>query len=530
MSKIRQYSFPISCFLIVLVVAGFCAALFLALRSPVPPQPELHQQLVEIEPEGPAEDGADVIYQKELSDERWGQPDCAIAAKRNAYSVYLDGELLHQYTPGSFDHGGLVHWISLPDTDLEGRVLTISSPSRELTVQVGNYSDLILHYRNTNAATLLFSGLFLVLGILIGLLSLGARAAIGAQRLRTLRYLSGLVLHVSLWISMDAAVLQMIHVSGAIMYVLAMYAFMAMPLFMIQFYRSMMKEDSRLLRLLYRLHLLDLCICGLLQVLGVAQLHEMLPLTHVLMVLTLLSLLRIMVAWLHSELRWEAGMMLGGFAAVGCCCAAGFLDYYLWGRHSYLIYVSVGILLLVVSLLAVSIGYVYQEMVKSSQMRYYRKMANTDLMTQLGSRTAFEERVRQSPVLTGSCACVVLDINNLKQINDTMGHSAGDELICTAAQCILSVFDSLGRCYRMGGDEFVVLLQDIAQPEVDKALGELERSIGRRNLTRSFPLSVAVGYAMGQDAPIEQMFRQADADMYQNKTRMKCETVTMDRA
>ena len=166
MSKIRQYPFSISCFLIVLVVAGFCAALFLALRSPVPPQPELHQQLVEIEPEGPAEDGADVIYQKVLSDERWSQPVCAIAAKRNAYSVYLDGELLHQYTPGSFDHGGLVHWISLPDTDLEGRVLTVSSASRELTVQVGNYSDLILHYRNTNAATLLFSGLFLVLGIL----------------------------------------------------------------------------------------------------------------------------------------------------------------------------------------------------------------------------------------------------------------------------------------------------------------------------------------------------------------------------
>ena len=213
MSKIRRYSFPISCFLIVLAVAGFCAELFLALRSPVPPRPELHQQLVEIEPDGPGEDGADVIYQKVLSDERWSQPVCAIVTKRNAYSVYLDGELLHEYTPGSFDHGGVVHWISLPDTDLEGRILTVSSPSQELTVQVGNYSDLILHYRNTNVATLFFSGLFLVLGILIGLLSLGARVAIGAQRLRTLRYLSGLVLHVSLWISMDAAVLlSLIHI------------------------------------------------------------------------------------------------------------------------------------------------------------------------------------------------------------------------------------------------------------------------------------------------------------------------------
>ena len=219
--------------------------------------------------------------------------------------------------------------------------------------------------------------------------------------------------------------------------------------------------------------------------------------------------------------------MLGGFGALGCCCAAGFLDYYLWGKRLYLIYFSVGILLLVGSLLAVSIGYVYQEMIKSSQMRYYQKMANTDLMTQLDSRTAFEERVRQSPILQGTCACIVMDINNLKQINDTMGHSAGDELICAAAECIWSVFESLGCCYRMGGDEFVVLLQNITESQVNRTLSELELRINRRNLTRSFPLSVAVGHAMGQDAAIEQMFREADSNMYQNKSRMKCRAIDL---
>lgn len=77
-----------------------------------------------------------------------------------------------------------------------------------------------------------------------------------------------------------------------------------------------------------------------------------------------------------------------------------------------------------------------------------------------------------------------------------MGHSAGDELICTAAECILSVFESLGRCYRMGSDEFAVLLQNITQPQVKSALSKLELCISRRNLTRSFPLSPAVGHAM----------------------------------
>ncbi|MGO5023346.1 diguanylate cyclase domain-containing protein [Lawsonibacter sp. LCP25S3_G6] len=522
MPKIRHDSFLISCFLSVLALAGFFVIFFFALRAPVCCQPELHPQLVQIKPVGPAEDGADTIYQKLLSDDRWGQPVCAVTAKRTPYSVYLDGVLLQEYIPGTFDHGGMIHWISLPNKELAGHVLKVSAPSEELTVLVGDYSDLILHYRNTNAATLIFSGLFLLLGILIGLLSLGASTAFGAKRLRTLRYLSALVLLVSLWISMDSAVLQMVHISGAIMYVLAMYAFMAMPLFMIQFYRSMMDKDSRLLRLIYWLHLLNLCICGLLQVLGVAQFHEMLPLTHILMIVTLLSLLRLLVSWLHSQFHREARLMLSGFGALGCCCAMGFLDYYLWGKRLYLIYFSVGALLLVVSLLAVSIGYVYQEMVKSSQMSYYQKMANTDLMTQLDSRTAFEERVRQFPILKGLSACIVLDINNLKQVNDTMGHSAGDELICTAAECILSVFDSLGRCYRMGGDEFVVLLQNMTESQVSKALSELELCISRRNLTRSFPLSLAVGYTMGQDATIEQMFREADANMYQNKSQMKC--------
>ena len=522
MPKIHRYPFWISCILISLATAGFLVILFLALGSPPSYHPELHQQFVQIEPMGLAENGAEIIYLKTLPENRWSQPVCTVTAKRTPYSVYLDGALLHEYTPGAFDHGGMVHWISLPETELAGRVLTVSTPSEGLTVLAGNYSDLILHYRNTNVATLIFSGLFLVLGILIGLFSLGARAAIGAKRLRTLRYLSMLVIHVSLWISMDSAVLQIVNLSGTIMYVLAMYAFMAMPLFMIQFYRSMMHKDSRLLHMMYQLHLLNLCLCGLLQALGVAQLHEMLPLTHVLMIFTLLSLLRLLVAWLHSEFHREALLMLSGFGILGLCCAAGFLDYYLWGKRLYLIYFSVGILLLVASLLAVSIGYVYQEMVKSSQMRYYQKMANTDLMTQLDSRTAFEERVRQSPILEGPCACVVVDINNLKQANDTMGHSDGDELICTAAECILSVFDSLGCCYRMGGDEFAVLLQNITESQVNDTLMELELCISRKNLTRSFPLSLAVGHTIGQDASIDQMFHAADANMYQNKSRMKC--------
>ncbi|MBR5705734.1 MAG: diguanylate cyclase, partial [Deltaproteobacteria bacterium] len=50
-----------------------------------------------------------------------------------------------------------------------------------------------------------------------------------------------------------------------------------------------------------------------------------------------------------------------------------------------------------------------------------------------------------------------IDVNGLKTVNDSLGHDAGDELIRGAADCISAAFGQTGKCYRTGGDEFVVL-------------------------------------------------------------------------
>lgn len=520
MSKICRYSKLILYILVTLTVLFFGVVFVQALLCPRYYQPEPDPQIVQIAPDGEGDDKA-VIYRQTLGESRWNQPVCAITATRISFSVYLDSTLLYTYDPGAFDHGEMIHWIPLSDMELSGHTLTVSAASSGVSIQVGDYSDLLLYYRNINIPAQVFSGLFLVLGILIGVMSLGASTAMKGRKIWILRHLSTLTMLMGVWVSMDAAVFQTFTARGAAMYVLTVYAFMSMPFFLIQFYRSLLDEDSHLLCLLSRLHLLDLFLSGLLQALGVVRLYEMLPLTHALMLVTLFSLLWYLVSRLHSEFRWEAGVMLSGFGLLGICCIVGLLDYYLWELRWYPILVSVGMLLFVVSLLVVAIRYVYREMVKSSRLRYYQKLANTDMMTRLDSRTSFEERIRQSPVLKGSCACLVMDINDLKKANDTMGHLAGDELICDAAECILSIFEPLGSCYRIGGDEFVVLLQDITEDQVDSTLSELELCISRRNLIRPFPLSVAVGYAMDEDASIEQMFREADFNMYQKKRQMK---------
>ncbi len=521
MSTPRRFSILFQWFFVLLVFGVLTAVFFQALQRPTVYRMEKRCQLVHVDAVGPVEENGYTVYREIIPECAWTRPVCAVTARQTAFTVELDGQPVYSHTPGAFDHGSTVHWVPLPRENLAGKTLLVYSPSNSLTVLAGDHNDLILYYQDANAPALIFAFLFFIFGMGILLMSLTARLVLGRARPWTLRYLGIMVLLMGLWVASDTTVAQMFTGRIAGMNVLSNYSFMALPFFLVQFFRSIMDQDSKYLRFLARLHLADLSISGLLQALHVATLSKTLFMTHALMILTLASILWILLVRRNSEFRKEVWIMLIGFGLMGCCCALGFYDYYLLDRNWYVLWLSTGMLLFVTSLLAVAVCYVYREMIKSSRLQYYQKLANTDMMTTLQSRTAFEHRMGHSSMLEGSCACLMMDVNNLKEANDTMGHIAGDELISDAAECVLDIFEPLGDCYRMGGDEFVVLLEHISEADVLASLSSLELVINRKNLTRPFPLSLAIGYATGYCAPIELMLNEADQNMYQKKRQMK---------
>ena len=89
--------------------------------------------------------------------------------------------------------------------------------------------------------------------------------------------------------------------------------------------------------------------------------------------------------------------------------------------------------------------------------RSMKELATKDMLTKLYNRNAYDEwiKVNRRPK---KAKIVVFDLNNLKQCNDTMGHAAGDAYIQNAAGIILHVFGNCGNCYRIGGDEFCVVI------------------------------------------------------------------------
>lgn len=128
--------------------------------------------------------------------------------------------------------------------------------------------------------------------------------------------------------------------------------------------------------------------------------------------------------------------------------------------------------------------------------------------------------VRRMASLPENFIVFVFDINGLKTINDTFGHDAGDELIIGASRCIKKAVGDTGRCYRIGGDEFVVVT-NMEKETAQEVLVRLDEETKRwSNEKSAFSLSIAPGYACAKDhqgLTAEELIKKADKAMYAAK-------------
>ncbi len=100
-----------------------------------------------------------------------------------------------------------------------------------------------------------------------------------------------------------------------------------------------------------------------------------------------------------------------------------------------------------------------------------------------------------------------------------MGHEAGDELIIGASECISKVFNQFGKCYRTGGDEFIVLA-NLSRNEANEAITRLKKETLEWCGKRVKGLHLSAGYALAADHPnllAEKLVNEADLAMYAEK-------------
>ena len=168
----------------------------------------------------------------------------------------------------------------------------------------------------------------------------------------------------------------------------------------------------------------------------------------------------------------------------------------------------------------------------------YKRIANTDSLTRLSNRRAFDDKLASVFDSTGNLkvtALVLADIDNFKYINDTFGHPVGDRILSTVASLIRANVRKDLFVARTGGEEFAVIVEGNTSEEVMLICERIRCALETRTFRNSRsgvqygPITISLGFSMASqaDSPT-QLYSNADAALYHAKHTGRNRTVVFD--
>ncbi len=459
--------------------------------------------------------------------------------------ILIDGEVIYRtkVRENSLYHvvfGSSWNVVKIP-ADTGGDVLELRlTPVRGKKAQIdhvywGDTEVCILTIIRSKLPAVVISLFMCFLGLLLILLDLPFNVSRGT-RLHSMFHLGVFAVIVGGWCLIETKVLHFIVNDTQVIQMLdnMLMILSAIPLFL---YANSTYHilKYKAMRALCILDLVFLIGCVALPLFGVTDWHGALPAARAYLGLCAI----VFILWVRQknmQLRKagkfsvESKAQLFGIDVLGISLVAELIRYHWFVSMDKASVMRVGLLLFIVCFGISSQMKTIQLLQQGKEYEFVRKLAYLDGLTGMGNRTAYLEQldsyVEQKEPFLG---IVFLDINNLKKVNDNQGHEMGDKLIRAAAEAIQDSFGAYGKVYRIGGDEFCVLIANKnvswMYEEAEKKFRDCVREANAKN-PYDFFIQIAYGFASCQALDrtvVDETVKQADELMYQCKARLKAQ-------
>ncbi len=186
------------------------------------------------------------------------------------------------------------------------------------------------------------------------------------------------------------------------------------------------------------------------------------------------------------------------------------------------------ILIITYTFLIISLLFIFQKLMFSKkEIKRIENVSHIDLQTGLPNRSKFYQKNESYGILNKNInyALIMFDLNNLKQTNDTFGHAVGDQLIQNFSNILKNISNEECFIARIGGDEFIVIYDNITNNKIQLFIDEIRISTEKFNLLKEdINISYAVGYALSdfkEDITLTSLLEMADINMYADKKKCK---------
>lgn len=420
--------------------------------------------------------------------------------------VSMDGQLLYEYTDELFPRNDQMKSkyecdVTIP-ANIEVGVLKVSYEKEESgnytlsPFYIGNGSAVMWYHFLNNAVTIGIAFLFFALS----LIAIGISIYLHFTRIDKRRFVdTALFLFIcSIWFFTDTSLMQIQSGNDPAVCVISFYAFMLLAVPMLYFTKHTPGlEKYRILDWLIRLFNLNAIVQGILHLALHIDFRDMLLTTHLLLTVGVGITVFLLAKESRKNKTLDIRMTLIAYALLGFSGVLAMALYWILSIPYYGTIFQIGICLFVLLLIENILMVMVENIHYRTEMQVYQRMLRKDGMTGMESRQPFEDhltQIQKDPTKHENAALIFFRINHLKTINEESGHAAGDELVLGAAKCISETFGKVGRCYRLTGDEFCVILEE-PQASKEEWFHRFDLAIQKFNRNNQSQLSIARGWS-----------------------------------
>lgn len=475
------------------------------------------------------------LYAPEIQN---GRQELVFYSAHQNVEVSIDGVKVYAMFPAAENAFGKTpghawHFIPLMDGDVGKEVkITITSPYKS-----NLYLEPIFYFGEKSAivnSILLQNLLPLCLAILtflggIFLVGFALYTCKDTRVDKSMMYLGVFAVLISLWQFFDLQCSSIFFPYSLVTCYFPLMVLMLVPVPFVMFVRHMHKSQNHpLWDVMCGISFANIIVNTLLQVTGIADFKETLWITHVTFGLVIaMGIFMLIWEWRSVGLspRLRLNMICVVACAIGSCIDLIF--YYMTSGSAIMICGLTGFLVYVAVFGAGSVMEAKHLMAIGKKAEKFEEMAYHDQLTGFYNRLAWVDMVKKAGDHPEEYMVIMLDLNDLKRCNDSLGHDCGDRYITESAKIIEKSFGGQGNCFRIGGDEFCVLFHSTKPEDYMECIDRMLESIKKQNEENGdFAIQIAYGSASFDkmlDYDLNDTRSRADAAMYHRKFKMKGE-------
>lgn len=452
------------------------------------------------------------------------QPTLVMYSIHSAVKVALDNEVIYQYGQKRYAAGKMLgygrHFVPLEQNAMSKWLTAEFKVSEDnafdgvqpMTISDGNtIITRDISGKRINLATSLF---LMIFGVIIMILSMiMIRRSVNFVQTFSIAMFSFLI---GCWTLCNSDLIEYMSSDLLVKAYVEYLSLYMLPLPFTYYFRDRIDERDTpkwlkgFFWLIITLEILFVGAAIILQLTNIVHLPRMLTGAHALMMLAIVFFVLLSVHDIRHKKQRMNSVMIGFIIAIVLVLIELLrfnLNKYFIGfaKNEYSSTTCFAVLIIVISMLIDYGNKISKTLYENAQQILLEQMAYMDELTGLGNRRACEKKMHELSEADHkeirNYAIMSFDLNFLKKANDTYGHKKGDELIKAFADILREIYGLYGLAARTGGDEFIVIMDNITSKEVEKLIGQMLSVMDDKNKNRAdIKLSTAYGYALSDES------------------------------